>query len=355
MPDSNFCSCHITANEIDCGHAENCRMSSEKHSTDSACTPAPTNEQDVLVTIVTATYNLVKGGRTEYFRQCVESIHSQTYRNVEHLIIDGASTDGTLNLLKEYEQQGRMSILSEPDSGIYDAFNKAVRMAKGKYIAFLNSDDFWHNPRGIECSVHLLETSGATFSYAPCLWIDENGKNVSTQDTAISSFFWEPPCCHQTMFCRTDALHALGGFDTRYKIVGDYHATFRMLMQGERCVRVPLCFTSFRTGGVSCQAWNALLQECRSIHELYYNGALSANELDGLRERIIPPSLMSLFEQRLHPSVLTEMQSRCIWDEKRRTWRYCYAEFPRGLAALRWKMRNCTYALLRKVGLKKQG
>ncbi len=128
--------------------------------------PAETRPMDhqVLVTIVTATYNLFKAGRSEYFRQCAESVHAQTYGHIEHIVVDGASTDGTLGLLKEYEDKGWLRVFSEPDKGIYDAFNKALARARGKYIAFLNSDDWWHDATGVEQSVHMLELTGAAFS-----------------------------------------------------------------------------------------------------------------------------------------------------------------------------------------------
>ncbi len=93
---------------------------------------------NVLVTVVTITYNLIKSGREKYVRQCIECVHNQTYQNIEHIIIDGASSDGTLEIFKDYPW---LKVFSEPDKGIYDAMNKGVAKASGKYIVFLNSDD----------------------------------------------------------------------------------------------------------------------------------------------------------------------------------------------------------------------
>ena len=72
------------------------------------------------ITVITATYNLIKNGRKEFFKQCLESVHNQTYPNIEHLIIDGASSDGTVEMLQEYADKGWIKYISEPDSGIYD-------------------------------------------------------------------------------------------------------------------------------------------------------------------------------------------------------------------------------------------
>lgn len=106
-----------------------------------------------LITIVTITYNLIKAGREQTFRQCVESVHNQTYKNIEHIIIDGASNDGSLDLIKEYEDKGWIKCYSEPDKGIFDAMNKGIRLAKGVYVNFLNTDDYFHDINGVENSV----------------------------------------------------------------------------------------------------------------------------------------------------------------------------------------------------------
>ena len=110
------------------------------------------------ITIVTATYNLIKAGRKEFFKKCIESIYSQTYKNFEHIIIDGASDDGTLDLIKEIAP--RSTVISEPDKGIYDAFNKGVKKASGEYVHFLNSDDYYTDKKSLEISA----SSGEIFA-----------------------------------------------------------------------------------------------------------------------------------------------------------------------------------------------
>lgn len=101
------------------------------------------NESTPLVTVITATYNLIENKRAKFIIQCLESVHNQHYSNIEHIVIDGASNDGTLSLLREYESQGWIKLFSEPDAGIYDAMNKGILKASGKYISILNSDDFF--------------------------------------------------------------------------------------------------------------------------------------------------------------------------------------------------------------------
>lgn len=158
--------------------------------------------QTPKVTVITASYNLLKAEREKTFRQCLESVHNQSYQNIEHIIIDGASTDGTLGLIKEYEDKGWVSCYSEPDKGIYDAMNKGIDKASGEYIAFLNSDDFWHDPRGVEESVKALVENNADFSYAPCNLLNQKEELQAVGSPQIGAFYFKMPFCHQTMFTK---------------------------------------------------------------------------------------------------------------------------------------------------------
>ena len=89
------------------------------------------------VTVVSAIFNIVKAGRTKVFLKNLESVHNQTHDDIEHVVVDGGSTDGTLKILEKYAKKGWIRYISEPDKGIYDAMNKGARMGTGDYVAFL--------------------------------------------------------------------------------------------------------------------------------------------------------------------------------------------------------------------------
>ena len=222
------------------------------------------------ITIVTATYNLIANGRKETFKQCVESVHNQTYKNFEHLIIDGASTDGTLDLIKEYENKGWIKSFSEPDKGIYDAMNKGLAKASGDYIAFLNSDDFYDNNAGFAgvietfknnpdadyvCSAyHLLKTNGVSKLCSPKLY----------------RVICRMPICHQTMFTKTEILKKFGGFDLQYKLAADYDFILKLALLNYKPAVCPVIFTTFREGGASCQYEEKSNQEVLKILQQNY-------------------------------------------------------------------------------------
>lgn len=261
-----------------------------------------------LVTVVTVVYNLVKGGREEVFRQCVESVHAQDYPAVEHLVIDGASDDGTRELVGEYEKRGWLTCISEPDEGIYDAMNKGLARARGKYIAFLNSDDLWHDARGVRLSVRLLELSQADFSYAPTRFIKQDGSFSNYWGALPATFVSNHPFCHQTMFARVERLRQLGGFaKEHFRIAADYDLITKMLLRGAKPVYVPLCFTSFRLGGFSADD-SVVQEEVATVHRNHYGPLIGEKEAEKLRSGQLPVKLFQVLQDLLHPAVAQELR-----------------------------------------------
>lgn len=211
-----------------------------------------TNLAHPLVTIITITRNLIAGKREAYARECIESVHRQSYPYIEHLIIDGASDDGTLQFLQDYEAKGYFTVYSEPDNGIYDAMNKGLARAKGKYVNFLNTDDFFHNPQAVEVSVMLLEEQQADYSFANAFLQLPNGKKV-TWTGNLSRLAWASHYCHQTMFVRTDLFRRIGGFNTTYKISADTEMMIRLCAMHAKSVKVDDTIVTYRAGGFSSQ------------------------------------------------------------------------------------------------------
>lgn len=209
-----------------------------------------TEEKKPLVTIVTITFNLLKTGRKKTFRQCLESVHNQSYENIEHIVVDGASTDGSLELIKEYVDKDWVKYRSEPDAGLYDAMNKGIWRANGKYIAFLNSDDFYHNPDAVKLSVEAMEKNQADFSYANFIAI--GGGSQQTMKADISSFLYTMPFGHPTMFAKTSVLRTEEGFNDKYKVPADYDLIIRLILKDYKGVYIDDEIATYRLGGACC-------------------------------------------------------------------------------------------------------
>lgn len=277
-----------------------------------------------LVTVVTVTYQLVKNNRVPFFRTCVESVRSQSYPAIEHLVIDGGSDDGTVELIREYEQQGALTCISEPDKGIYDAMNKGIRLARGKYLAFLNSDDYWHGPDGVAQSVEMLERTQSDFSYAIRTCVSLEGEPLRTEYPQIGSFPYTMPFCHQTMFTRTELLRQMGGFRfPKYRSAADYDLVVRLLLGGAKPVYVPHNFTSFRMGGFSTEAdggEDISRREVEMIVREHFGPFMEeSDDLKWIWEPYppVPVEVLRAIETMVHPTVAMQFHGYALgpWQD----------------------------------------
>lgn len=261
------------------------------------------------VTVVTVVFNIVRAERVEHFRECMESVRKQTHPDIEHLIIDGASTDGTLELLKEYDGKNGVRVLSEPDTGIYDAMNKGIAAATGKYIAFLNSDDYWHDPRGIEYTTECMERAQADFSYAPCHFIEDDGKDAGDYMPELGSVCSTMPFCHQTMFTRVDSIRKAGCFaDKELRITADYDIILNLLVHGAKPVFVPMNFTTFRLGGANTLDPKYTEAEFRKSRERQLQPLVPFPVLDDLEGGFMPDALYRTLLSCFHPAAMLSVE-----------------------------------------------
>lgn len=231
------------------------------------------------ITVVTVVFNAVKAGRAEALRRAMASVAKQKNCAYEHLIVDGASQDGTLAIIQEAAARDeRIRVVSEPDRGLYDAMNKGLRLARGKYIGYLNSDDAYVSERALAASFEVLETEKADFSYAPTLVYDESGKKITHPFTEASpsGIFSGMTFCHQSMFARTEVLRELGGFDLRYRSAADYELLLKMIFSGAKAVRVAETVAEFTCGGFSFEHADLADAEVIKVYEEVYSKALNA-------------------------------------------------------------------------------
>ena len=209
--------------------------------------------QKPLVTIITASYNLIDGGRKDWFIQNMESVQNQTYKNVEHIVIDGASKDGTIELLEEYQKKGWIKYYSEPDKGIYDAMNKGIMKAKGKYVVCLNSDDFYCNNRAIEMLVQKAEEQDADACYGNAVRISIKTGNIKEIWNCKNTFYplFGACPCHQCLLIKVDVMKELRLYDLRYKVSADNNFMVRMIYNDKKFININENIVSFRDGGYS--------------------------------------------------------------------------------------------------------
>jgi GT2 family glycosyltransferase len=201
------------------------------------------------VSIITAAFNSQK-----YLAEAISSIIKQTYPNIEYIVVDGGSTDASLEIVMSYGPR-ITRLLSEPDNGIYEAFNKGLNLAQGEVLYFLNSDDYLYDERVISEVMTLFNNNPELqFIYGNTSVQDEvlnyrylRGKPFSPDDLQTGDM---PP--HQGFFVRRELIEKVGLFDTRYKIAGDFDLIIRCFKQAaERSYYFNRTIAVFREGGVS--------------------------------------------------------------------------------------------------------
>ena len=180
---------------------------------------ASTADRLSLISIVTVVRNLIDQERLGYFESMLNSVQWQDYpqARIEHLVVDGSSTDGTVGYLTELWEAGRITrLISEPDTSVYNAMNKAMSYLNGDCFLFLNSDDYLASD-AITRLTQALEAESADYAFADAWQIDARNNKVGVVKGDIDSAWFKVPYCHQTLLCRTFPLSG-HRFDESYKI-----------------------------------------------------------------------------------------------------------------------------------------
>lgn len=237
------------------------------------------------ISIITATWN---SGRT--LSDTIKSIINQTYNNIEYIIIDGSSSDDTINIIKEYEPKfdGRLKWISEKDNGLYDAMNKGIRMATGDVIGILNSDDFY-------ASSDVLKNIADAFTdvdavYGDIQYVDSSNLKECVRYYSSKSFKrWKMRLgimpAHPSFYCKREIYTKYGLFDLDFKIAADFEQLLRLIYIHRIKTRyIPMLFVTMRRGGISSSGFSSHKRIIRD-HMLAYkkNGIYSNYFLEGIR------------------------------------------------------------------------
>lgn len=210
------------------------------------------------VSIITVALN-----NSRYIEETIRSVLAQTYSDIEYIVIDGASTDGTVEIIGRYADRFA-SWLSEPDEGIADAFNKGLARSTGDYVLFLNSDDYFAVPEAVELAMHAAQASRMPeIVFGNCQIIDrETGHPVRRLD-----FGWSPLAFrlgrmvnHPALFAHRSYFDRHGVFDTTFRIAMDFELLSRGILKS-RVLHVPHLFTCMRSGGTSMQSRQRVVEE----------------------------------------------------------------------------------------------
>ena len=234
--------------------------------------------------IITITYNAEK-----VLQRTLDSVRSQTYRDMEHLIVDGASTDETVAMAEAYRQQASYDVVvrSEPDRGIYDAMNKGLRLATGDYVVFMNAGDTFHDERTLErvlggiTELRNSETPELrpAVIYGDTDIVDSEGRFLRKRHLSVPdrltwrSFRKGMLVCHQAFYARQDIARDIP-YDLQYRHSADVDWCIRVMKEAERrhlpLRRVPGVVADFMDGGNTTQNHRASLKERFTVMRRHY-------------------------------------------------------------------------------------
>lgn len=224
------------------------------------------------VSIITATYN-----SSAYIADCVKSVNDQTYNDIEHIIIDGASKDNTLEIIKSIPNRV-VKIVSEPDHGIYDAMNKGIELATGDIIGILNSDDQYIDKHVLEKIIDSFINNDIDSLYTDLYIIDNKNENIIIRDCKYINYKqgmflrgWHPP--HSTFFVKRTVYLKYGYFNLSFKIASDYEFMLRVIEKNSiKTKHIPMYSVLMKNGGTSTSSIkNIILSQKECLRALALN------------------------------------------------------------------------------------
>lgn len=229
------------------------------------------------ISIITVVYNNVST-----LAEAIESVLMQTYSDIEYIIIDGNSTDGSVEVIKKYESRITRWI-SEPDKGLYDALNKGIAMATGDVIGILHSDDLFSNVNIISNIAHVFIEKECDIVYGDLEYVAKEDVNSVVRFWKSEPFKkkllrrgWMPP--HPTVFARQNCYKQMGFFDTTFTVAADYDLMLRFFRNYNiKCEYLPQVITKMRVGGKSNKSLKNIIRKSRDDYR-----SIRKNKVGGL-------------------------------------------------------------------------
>lgn len=229
------------------------------------------------ISIVTCALN-----STSTIKKSIKSVQKQTYKNIEHLIIDGGSTDGTLEVVKKIKDK-KINLFSSLDNGFYDALNKGIKFTTGNIVGVLHSDDFYRSNNVIEIVVDIFKKTKADIVYGDLIYVKKEHPFKPIRYWKAGQYSkekllkgWMPP--HPAVFVKKNLFNKIGFYKTNYKISADYDFLVRIFnCKNVNQVYVPKVLINMRIGGMSNKSFKNLIVKSFEDYQI-----IKKNKIGGL-------------------------------------------------------------------------
>jgi glycosyltransferase involved in cell wall biosynthesis len=203
-----------------------------------------------LITIITVVYN----GQS-FLPITINSVTSQTYKNIEYVIIDGGSKDKTLDIIQQNENKIDYW-LSEPDKGIYDAMNKGINLSTGQWLLFLNAGDTFASDQVLTKVSEFISMNKANMVFGDVNIVTKDGNSNVRILKNTTPFLLRNMICHQCIFYSKRLLENIGGFNTQYKFIADFEHLMKARYQNGNIKKIDLVIANYDLEGVSAKPEN---------------------------------------------------------------------------------------------------
>ena len=217
-------------------------------------------DERLKISVITVCFNSAKT-----IADTLRSVAAQTHAEVEHIIVDGGSTDGTLTIIDRHRER-LATFISEPDRGVYDAMNKGIMRATGDVVGFLNADDVYADATALEAVAAAFGTPGVDACYADLVYVEKQDMSRIVRywrpgEYRLGLFRkgWMPP--HPTFFVRREVFARFGMFDLQYRLQADFELAMRFLeVHRIRAAYIPRILVNMRMGGMSNNSYLNILK-----------------------------------------------------------------------------------------------
>lgn len=270
----------------------------------------------VTISIITPCKNIVSQGREEFFRRMMDSLSSQTFKDLEHIVVDGESQDGTDAILDEYVKLGLIdNLIIRGDKNLHEALNRALKYVNGRFIHVMNSDNYFSNPNFFERSLKAIQQMGVDFTHADRTIIKRNGSKPSIKRGDERTAFFRMPFRWQTMLMKREIYDEFSPFDEKFEIASDYKFMMQMLLAGKRGYYFPEVFIHSLDGGITADRQKCIDEVSQVIFEVY-----------GERYGLTPNECRSIYLRKITPELYIKILSNVTDKRIVDSLTYCYKE-----------------------------
>lgn len=267
-----------------------------------------------MISVITPCKNIIRDGREPFFRKMISSLYGQTVQDFEHIVIDGASTDGTVDILQEYQQRGCIDILiSEHDRNVNEAMNKGIQLARGEYIHVMNSDNYFTDTRFFAKSLHELHTHQVDFTHADRSIMTREGKLLGIKRGDERAAFFKMPFRYQTMLIKREVYDVVGPFDEKYDIAADYKFMLEMLFAGKRGIYIPETFICSLDKGITSDRAKVVREVTQVLYECY-----------GQKYGLTLDDCQHIYLQHISPELFVKICTHISDERIKESLKYCY-------------------------------